>query len=331
MKIKLTKYVFAVLAITFALTSCSNNEDALATVQNSKQDILTFKNNEEFQSTLQQVIMLNDSELIEWENSKGFKSFGITCDEFYASIDLKEFKSLDDVKNYVSIHSDLLEIYQNETGDNFLEVQEFKNPSRYLMNTSRMYIIGDLVYKQYDDGIATTNIANISKLKNTKDINLLINDNLVTIFSNKNFNSKQKAANVVTNVSSADANANNSTGKRNIHVWIETSNYQHDNITERNVKITVRNYNWVWPIWVLQPSGTALNSTIVTSDYSSDPYKLKTYIESTDPATTYVSSLYREHNFFICGGYFMLYPYFTSYSVTAGNYQGCEVSMSYQL
>lgn len=53
MKIKLTKYIVAVLAVTFVLTGCSKNSEELASVKSTKQDILTFSNVDEFNSTLQ--------------------------------------------------------------------------------------------------------------------------------------------------------------------------------------------------------------------------------------------------------------------------------------
>lgn len=55
MKIKLTKYILSILAITFVITSCSKTSDELATVTSNKQDILTFKTVDEFNTTVQKV------------------------------------------------------------------------------------------------------------------------------------------------------------------------------------------------------------------------------------------------------------------------------------
>jgi len=170
MKIKLTKYALAVLAITFtfALTSCSKNEDALATVQNSKQDILTFKTVDEFNETVQKVNSMKPEERIAWENSKGFKSFGTICDEFYKTIEPQNFKTIEDVNTFVASNSDKIQIYENKAGDKYCEVQEFDNSARYLMNEDRMFIVGDSVIKEFSEGRVSTNVANIDVLRKVK-------------------------------------------------------------------------------------------------------------------------------------------------------------------
>lgn len=62
MKYKINKYVLGMLVFTFVFTSCSKNEDALATVQSNKQDILIFSTEEEFNETLAKVNAMTKTE-----------------------------------------------------------------------------------------------------------------------------------------------------------------------------------------------------------------------------------------------------------------------------
>ena len=72
MKIKSTKALVAILSITFALTSCSKTSDELASVASTKQDILTFKTVEEFNTSVQMVNSMKPEERIAWKNQKVF-------------------------------------------------------------------------------------------------------------------------------------------------------------------------------------------------------------------------------------------------------------------
>ena len=102
MKIKLIKALIAILSVSFALTSCSKTSDELASVASTKQDILTFKTTEEFNATVQKVNSMKADERVAWEKSQGFKSFGTICDEFYATIEPQNFKTIEQVNDFVA-------------------------------------------------------------------------------------------------------------------------------------------------------------------------------------------------------------------------------------
>jgi len=169
MKIKLSKSIIGALAIIFALTGCSNNSDELASVATTKNDILTFANSQAFDSAKVKVASMKPEERVVWENSKGFKSLGTICDEFYKTIEPQNFKTMEDVNAFVSTNGDKVKIYENKAGDKYLEVQEFDNSERYLMNKDKMYIVGTTVFRKFDEATVSTDIANIAALKVAKN------------------------------------------------------------------------------------------------------------------------------------------------------------------
>lgn len=173
------KYFFGILTLTFVLTSCSN-DNVISSVESAKNDILTFSTTDEFNQTLQKVSSMTPVERKVWENSKGFKSFGTICDDFYKTIEPQNFKTMDDVNSFVAKNSDKIMIYTNDKGDKYCEVQEFDNPARYLMNTDRMYIIGNKAFRTFNEGVVSTDIANIETLKMAKSYSEL-NSNIISV------------------------------------------------------------------------------------------------------------------------------------------------------
>ena len=77
MKIKLIKALIAILSVSFALTSCSKTSDELASVASTKQDILTFKTVEEFNTSVQMVNSMKPEERIAWKNQKVLNRLGL--------------------------------------------------------------------------------------------------------------------------------------------------------------------------------------------------------------------------------------------------------------
>src|ERR1035437_8784119 len=165
MKIKFIKYILGALAFTFVLVGCSKNEDALSTVASNKQDILIFKTAEEFHTTLNKVDSMKPEERIGFEKSKGFKSFGTICDDFYATINPDKFKSETEALTFITSNSQYIQILNHSDSSKCCVTKEFRNPTRYLMNENKMYIIGNTAFKQFDEGCISTDISNIEALK----------------------------------------------------------------------------------------------------------------------------------------------------------------------
>jgi hypothetical protein len=318
MKINLVKYILGVLAFTFVLTGCSKNEDALTTVVSNKQDIMTFKSVEEFNTTVQKVNSMNPEERRTWEKSQGFKSFGTICDEVFKSIDPTNFKSLQEVKDSVAALSSFLEIGQNKNGKYFVDAKESTNPARFIMNKDKMYIVDNLVYKQFDNELVSRNISEIENLKELK-----LNSSVNTL--KKVITYGYAYANNVNYFEQWGINGNYA-----IKVTFKTyliagpMGYlrQHDYI--------FNNYKWtLWVYWGNYTSHTYSNiKTVTADDYQIDQnspinHRLSTgYYYNADEYTysntlNYITPIYTST------------PYYTEILVSASNNKGCVINEHY--
>ncbi len=171
MKIKTVKYILSVLLTIFAFTSCDKNELAISEIQKStKTDILTFATQEDFDKTLTKVNAMTKEERLAWEKEQGFKSFGTICDEFYATIQPENFKSLEEVQVFVARNSDKIEFYTSSDGETYCVTKDFKNPMRYIINQNMLYVIGTSAYKRIGDNTYSSNISNLNALSNAKTL-----------------------------------------------------------------------------------------------------------------------------------------------------------------
>lgn len=322
MKIKLTRCFLALIAFTFVLTGCSNNED-VATIKNTESGILTFASVQDFQSTVQKVSSMTSEERLAWEKSKGFKSFGTICDEVYKGIDPTKFKTTQQIKDTVVALSDFLEMDKNKDGDYYVDAKECSNPARFIMNKNKMYIIKDSVFKQFDNGLASASISNIEKLKQEKNINSIIGDNSVKVRS-KVANSSSA---VTANISSFEQWGINNVyegwlaGTQRYAVRVRLSTYiiagpfrQHE--------YDFNNYKWTLGIyWGDYLSHTSSNIKTITSDDLEHLGKTVTYVNSDNynaAFSVYESSLPSAAP-----------PYYTEYHVYVSNGKGCVVSADY--
>jgi len=131
-------------------TEATAQEDAF-NAENAKR-IVTFKDAEEFENDMKAVLSYNVAELKKWEEKRGFISLGRMADELYFSIVPENFKSQDEVKQFVANHKDLLQLIPEENGEYTLEVVNYNDPKRYFYNKDSMYGIGTYVYKGLEEG-----------------------------------------------------------------------------------------------------------------------------------------------------------------------------------
>lgn len=322
MKYKLNKYVLGIIAFTFLMSSC-DNDDVIPTLQPVNQDILTFSSEQDFQNTLQKVSAMKSEERTAWEKSKGFKSFGTICDKVYKGIDPTKFKSLQQVKDTVLALNAYLEIKQNKDGDYYVDPKDKLNPTRYLMNNDKLYIIKDSVYKQFENGILAMKISNIEKLKQIKSIDNLKTDNTVTVRNKvlrleyngygdiesmeqwgiKTVNGQKYAIQVILSVTQTQV------------AWM--SSY-------RNVRFSFHNYKWTaWVYWgdYLSHTNMIVSSTTSDSDYKHIGDTYNEVNDAYEVSHSYSISAPVESN--------DIFPCFLSYHVGASNGRGCSVSEDY--
>jgi hypothetical protein len=162
--------IYAILITVMAFfTSCE--KEILKMEQDQKcSNILTFKNIEEFNTELNNVLKLNTEEKTKWEQQKGFKSFGVAAEKFYETINPDEFKDVEEVKEFVSQNAKYIQLI-NEDGEYSVEIRFYDEPLRFFINEENIFQIGERAYKVFEKGMISTSVRNMNKLKVIEEIN----------------------------------------------------------------------------------------------------------------------------------------------------------------
>ncbi len=170
------KVMYVIMLIILAFNSCDKNE-IISAYENNKQGILTFSTIEEFSAAVQKVNTMNSDERLAWESSKGFKSFGTICEEFYCSINYENFSNFEEIKSFVETNKSYIQLIQDSNGEISCVTREYDRPERYIMNENRMYIVGGRAYKIFPDNKKVScDIAHMEKLKAIADLNQIAKD-----------------------------------------------------------------------------------------------------------------------------------------------------------
>ncbi len=238
MKTKLTKLILSIFVITFAITGCSKDEDIISASASSQQDILTFATVDEFNETLQKVNAMKPEERIAWEKEHNFKSFGTISNEIYDNVDPLLFKSVLDVKAFVELNSAYIQFFEDSKGDSYCVPKELENAERFLMNTDKMYIIGNAVYKKFDEELISADIIFKESLQSAENIDDLIPAIKQSVLSKTNSMSKVTSA-IVT---SDEINGDITIGSDNYRLNIKMSS---SNVDENMTAYTVHQLNLV--------------------------------------------------------------------------------------
>jgi hypothetical protein len=163
--LKLFMLLFIGCCATSLFYSCSKDEAFQSNVLET--DIVKFKTFEEYNEALNTVLSMSKDERKNYEESKGYISFGRMCDEFYDKIDFDEFESLEAIKVFAATN-DFIAVIEDYDGEIIFEKTLATNRNRFFINSDRLFQIGDYVYKAFEDGTAATHISNIHKLVQIK-------------------------------------------------------------------------------------------------------------------------------------------------------------------
>jgi len=158
MKQKLMKSILGLLAFTFVLTSCSSNEDALASVQSEANiqnvgGILKFKDQAVFDATVDTLSKMDKNQQIAFLSNYGVKSYK----DFYTEAN----KELDQIIDSASSQADFDALYKsykakyqgqflfNDVNPEYLSpISKLKNSGiQRVVNISGKYMIGNKVCK----------------------------------------------------------------------------------------------------------------------------------------------------------------------------------------
>lgn len=126
--------------------------------------ILSFNSIKDFFEAHKKIAEMSQTEREVYEESKGYKSFGRLCDEFYNNIDPNEFNSIEEIKTFVSLNSEFLKLIEEENGDIKVVGAMYNDPTRYLINQRKIFIIDKEAFKVFNGFLVSTDIMNIEVL-----------------------------------------------------------------------------------------------------------------------------------------------------------------------
>lgn len=228
-----------IILVSFLLIACDKNEiiERKNDMNENIEGILSFKSYEEFTSTLDRLSKMTTEERIGWEKSQDFISFGTMCNDFYNQVEPSSFKEMNEVEEFVKQYSKYVQLYE-DAEDIYFDIQEFNNPERFLMNSDKMFVIGNQVYKKIEDTYVNTDVINLKDLKVVSDISDISSNSKFEIRNNIN-KSKAPSSEITKDEGWGNAKIGNDTYR--LKVWIETfylSNYG----PESRVVIKFRSY-----------------------------------------------------------------------------------------
>ena len=308
-KIKSFLGCFLIVSLIVVFNSCSKDSDL--TIENTqKQNILIFKTFEEYKTVLDEVGNLKENERIAWEKTKGFKSFGSICDDFFYSVNFDTIKSLE-VLEALDPEKKFLKIFK-EAGELIIEPQELNSHERYIVNEDKMFIAESKTFKLLESKLVSTDIKYFEDLKNLKSIEEALLNTKFTVISN--VLPKEKSVMIEDHTFEA------SNADYKIKVWIQTENYWNftsDFDTYRQVEFTIHNYKYGILGWYSKKLETDYTIDLITFDDNAPDVYLELHSSSTNHD---FSSYGKGYETFVESGWTNRFdPIFSSYYIYAGN------------
>lgn len=177
-----------VLIASLGLMAIGFNACKKDDVLKSTSNIPTYSSFEEVDSKLEKLESMSEDERREYERSNGFKSLLTKTYEIYEKMDVTKNKDVQDVRAFVALYPNFIELRSldegfvskdgsfedededNEEGD--FECYPLFSEHLYspLADETRMFIVGEVCYKIFEDGEAATSIENIDLLRAINDV-----------------------------------------------------------------------------------------------------------------------------------------------------------------
>ena len=139
------------------------------------------------------------------------------CNDFYNQVEPSSFKEMNEVEEFVKQYSKYVQLYE-DAEDIYFDIQEFNNPERFLMNSDKMFVIGNQVYKKIEDTYVNTDVINLKDLKVVSDISDISSNSKFEIRNNIN-KSKAPSSEITKDEGWGNAKIGNDTYR--LKVWID--------------------------------------------------------------------------------------------------------------
>lgn len=172
----------------FFFNSCSK-EDGLTIPTKTLQNIPTYSDESTLNDETQKILSLNKEERDKLETQKNYKSFGSICDDIYYSIELKKFKNIEEIKDFVSRNSEHLQLIPDQNGEYTLETKCYNNIYRYMINENQELIVGNILFKVSGEEIINPKTNEVhASLSKTDKFRLFTKEAIQTTYNVNNSN-----------------------------------------------------------------------------------------------------------------------------------------------
>lgn len=247
------------------------------------------------------------------------------CDEIFDNVNPKDFKTLDEIKEFVNANSTFIELYKDANGELYCVPKELENNERFLMNKDKMYIVGETVYKKFDKGFVTTKIENIEKLRGVSIPEEIMSNPGYSFHCTKRA-PFLKSINLESYERTNDVKIGSDTYR--LSLWVQTEDYMIlDPInlrTDRETEYTLTNYARWLGVWWARSYNTSYNIYLESSDYTTN----KSQVIDESAVNVSIKSRNISRRMLITEGITTEYsPYFSYIQCTASNAKGCKVSL----
>ncbi len=241
--IEMKKIFCLITMIAVIIFTACEKEDLINHNTKEHVGIPCFQSIDEFNEVLAKIPAMSKPERLKWEKSKDFKSFGTISDEFYESVDPYRFKTMKEVKEFVSLNNDKIDLFTLSDGEMYCTSKDYENPKRYLINENREYIIGTQVFKDEEKMSEKTN-------------------------NNYILNSPLKAPSAFTQSDEIIATSKIGRDNYKMHIKIKTYNLFDGLMTNVHKELKLTNYARWLAIWWERTYTTEYRITLKTKDYA---------------------------------------------------------------
>lgn len=178
---KFFSFLLIASIVGVTLFGCKKEDVNPNTTFKNGMSIRHFENFLELKSEMDNITDMDFDELLEYESELNFNSYGknayLLVEELTGDTTMLSGEMLSQIEQYYPQYFVIL-----EEDTNFLvDVRYGNTPFSFIMNENRMFIIGDSVYKVFDNCLVITDIANI------EDLTALDEDGLLEIDGNEDY------------------------------------------------------------------------------------------------------------------------------------------------
>lgn len=173
--------IFAVVLAAIGLVAC-NKSDVVGVTDSSvrskapiSKNIRYFENFDQVLEEIDKTISMSFEQLVEYEKSIGFNSFGKLADMAYEEVAKyqDEYKDVEEVRVAIAKYPEYLQLTQDEKEDYTVETKLPRRITKYIINEEKMYQVKDTLVKILENATVQASVDKYKELLSINEKNVL--------------------------------------------------------------------------------------------------------------------------------------------------------------